>query len=325
MKAPDHWRQAGLVSTLLLPLSAVFRLGSWLRQRTATPYRAPVPVVCIGNLTAGGTGKTPVALSIAARLIHRGLSVHFLSRGYGGRLTGPLRVNAAGHTAADVGDEPLLLSRQAPTWIARDRAAGAKAAAEAGADLIVMDDGLQNPHLFKDLSLIVVDGAYGFGNGRIMPAGPLREPVADGVGRADAVVLMGPDETAAMQQLDANIPLLHAALKAQPDAALDGQAVVAFAGIGRPEKFFATLETLGCRIVERHAFADHHVYDAAEIDGLLSQAAAAKALPITTEKDWMRLSATHREKVRALPVSVEWRDSAALDALLERIDPPAET
>ena len=321
MKTPDLWRHAGVVSTLLLPLAAAFLLGGWLRRRFATPYHAPVPVFCVGNLTAGGAGKTPVAISIASRLMSQGISVHFLSRGYGGRLTGPLRVNAAGHAAADVGDEPLLLARHAPTWIARDRAAGAKAAAEAGAELIVMDDGLQNPHLVKDLSLVVVDGAYGFGNSRIIPAGPLREPIATGLSRADAVVLMGPDEAHAVQQLGTQIPVLHASIEAAPDETLAGQAVVAFAGIGRPEKFFATLETLGCRLAARHAFADHHPYSAAELDGLLSEAAAAGAIPITTEKDWMRLSTAYRDKVRALPVSVDWRDPAALKALLDRILP----
>ena len=188
---PGFWGRDGVLPRLLSPLAAVTAaVTAW---RVARPgWRAPVPVICCGNVTVGGAGKTTVALDLGARLAARGRAVHFLLRGYGGSVRGPHRV-AAGDTAARVGDEALLLAEVAPTWIGADRAASARAAVAAGAQVLVMDDGLQNPGLHKDLSLLVVDGASGFGNGRVLPAGPLREPVAAGAARCQAAVLIGPD------------------------------------------------------------------------------------------------------------------------------------
>lgn len=322
MKAPGFWRADGALPLLLAPLSLGMIAGGWLRRRCATPYRAPVPVICVGNLVAGGAGKTPVAIAIGRHLTARGKTVHFLSRGYGGREAGPLRVDPDRHTAADVGDEPLLLARTAPSWIARHRGLGAAAAVAAGAEVIVMDDGFQNPTVARDLSLVVVDGGYGFGNGRVIPAGPLREPRDRGLARADAVVLMEPDEVDVWPQLPPALTVLRAALvptvptETEP---LRGRDVFAFAGIARPEKFFATLESVGCGIAGRRVFPDHHPFTDAEVATLLSDAEQMGAIPVTTEKDAMRLPPALRDKVATLPVALQWADEAAVERLLARV------
>lgn len=317
MRAPEFWRHDGLWPRLLAPAAVLYALGGRLRAVAATPWHAPVPVICIGNLVAGGAGKTPVAISIARRLAARGMAVHCLSRGYGGRLRGPVCVDPAAHTAREVGDEPLLLAAHAPTWVTRDRAAGARAACDDGAQAIVMDDGFQNPSLAKDLSLVVVDGGYGFGNGRLIPAGPLREPLLDGLARADAAVLMGEDKGRLRPHLERRLPVLAGRL-VPDDESLRGRRVVAFAGIGRPAKFFATLEAMGCRIAARFAVADHHSYTPDEIMQIVERAHAERAIPVTTEKDFVRLPEDARTMVRALPVRLEWADEAALDVLIDR-------
>jgi len=305
MRAPGFWQTGGLLPALLAPASLCYAAGGWLRRQMAGPRAVAAPVICVGNLVAGGAGKTPVALALGERLRGHGCAVHFLSRGYGGRERGPLRVDPERHSASDVGDEPLLLARTAPTWIARDRAAGATAAVQAGAGIIVMDDGFQNHTLKKDLSLLVVDGGYGFGNGRVMPAGPLREPLAAGLGRADAVVLIGPDQCGVEATL--TLPLMRAVL-APIAAALAGRQVLAFAGIARPEKFFATLQGMGCRIAGVRAFPDHHPYSEGELAELIEEARRADAIPVTTEKDAVRLPPDFRPRIQTLPVALRWRD-----------------
>jgi len=315
---PEFWARPGPVSSLLQPLACAYALGAAARWRWTRPWRAPVPVICVGNLVAGGAGKTPVALSLAARLGTAGERVHILSRGYGGSRQGPVAVDPARHDASEVGDEPLLLAEAAPCWVARDRVAGARAAVAAGAGLLLLDDGLQNPRLAKSLSLLVVDGAYGFGNRRVLPAGPLRESLAAGLGRADAVVLMGEDRTGITPLLSGK-PVLRARLVPRDAGAVAGKAFVAFAGIGRPEKFFATLEAAGGRLLARHGFADHHRYDAGELARLRTEAKAAGALLITTTKDRARLPTAEREGIAVLEVEVAWEDEAALDRLLARV------
>jgi len=319
MRTPAFWyRPTGAAALALAPLGALYGLAGRLRFAMTRAKPAPVPVVCVGNLVAGGAGKTPVALALAEALAARGTAVHFLMRGHGGTEHGPLRVDPARHDAGQVGDEALLLASHAPTWVARDRVAGARAAAAAGAGVVVMDDGFQNPHLAKDLSLVVVDGAVGFGNGHILPAGPLREPVGRGLSRADAVVLMGEDRTGVAARV-APLPVLRARIEPTPDHGLRGQTVLAFAGIGRPEKFFATLESLGAVLAGRIAFADHHPYTAAEVADLLTRAEALNALPVTTAKDAVRLPADVRARVCVLPVRAVFDDAEALGALLDRL------
>ncbi len=324
MRAPEFWTEDGALAALLAPLGAGYDLAGRLRRALVHPVPAEIPVICVGNLVAGGAGKTPVVLALVEALAARGMEVHCLTRGYGGSSPGPRRIDAARDSAQEVGDEALLLARAAPSWVARDRAAGARAAAAAGAQVLVMDDGFQNPALAKDLSLVVVDGAYGFGNRRVMPAGPLRESPARGLARADAVVLLGRDERNLIQSLssglDARQPLLGARLVPEAGSErLAGRKVLAFAGIGRPEKFFATLAELGAEITETRAFPDHHPYRATELRDLRERAHGLDAVLVTTEKDAVRLAPGQREGIEPLAVAVAWDDPAALQALLDKL------
>jgi tetraacyldisaccharide 4'-kinase len=317
MHPPEFWHHDGVTPALLRPLGAVYGAAAWLRERTSRPWRASIPVICVGNLTVGGAGKTPTALALARILRGCGAQLAFLSRGYGGALGGPVQVDPKRHTARDVGDEPLLLSACAPTFIARNRKDGARLAAAKGAGVIVMDDGLQNPSLQKDLSLVVVDGGYGFGNGRVLPAGPLREPLARGLARADAFVLIGDDDRNLADPLKAHAPVLRARLVPDAEAhLLSGRCVLAFAGIGRPEKFFATLRALGAIVVATRTFADHHPYTTDEVDKLLDAAKRDDATPVTTAKDWVRLPEDARARVTPVRVELSFDDEKAVEALL---------
>lgn len=319
IRAPAFWWQPpGVWATVLRPVGAAVAAVAARRWRRAVPSAAGIPVVCVGNLVVGGAGKTPVAIALTLRLAEAGHRPHLLSRGYKGRLKGPVKVDRKRHTAADVGDEPLLLARYAPTWVSRDRAAGAQAAQEDGATVIVMDDGFQNPGLAKTLSLLVIDGATGLGNGLVLPAGPLRERPEAGLARADAIIVMGDDLAGVAAALaDAPLPILSARLEADDSARrLAGQPVVAFAGIGRPEKFFDLLEGIGCRLVHRFAYADHQAYDTDDLASMVDLAAAAEALLVTTSKDWVRLPASYRDRVHRVPVHAAFADEAALDRIL---------
>ena len=320
MRAPAFWaaERGGLAACALTPLSWLYRLGAEGRAALARPVTAGVPVVCIGNFTAGGAGKTPTVIALSRLLADAGLHPHVLARGYGGSEGGPLRVDPARHDARAVGDEALLLARAAPTWLSRNRAAGAKAAASAGATILLMDDGMQSPALAKDLCLAVIDGGAGFGNGCVLPAGPLREPLARGLGRAHALILVGRDRRGALAALGRHgLPVVEADLVPGEEArALRERPVVAFAGIGRPDKFFETLEVAGCTVIARHAFADHHRYKPGEIAAIISQAKERDARPVTTEKDYVRLPPDAQAAVRTLSVTLAWRDPAALRDVL---------
>lgn len=319
MRAPDFWSDdsGSLWPMLLSPLSAIY--ASATARRMARPgLRVPVPVVCAGNATAGGAGKTTVALDLGRRLAARSVNAHFLLRGYGGKLKGPARVDPDQHDSRAVGDEALLLAAERPTWIAADRGAGGQAAVAAGAQVIVMDDGLQNPTLTKDLSLLVIDGTVGFGNGRIIPAGPLREPVAEAASRCQAAVLIGGDETGALARLPATLPVLRAQLVPGPEARmLAGQPVFAFCGIANPKKFFSTLQEAGAVLAGRQAYADHYPYDDGELRDLLAEAESLRAVPVTTRKDWVRLPAAYRSRVTVVTIRLEWEEPAAIEALLD--------
>ncbi len=323
MRAPEFWNEKpGLVAGLLAPAGMAWDIAARLRRAVARPYHAGVPVVCVGNLVAGGSGKTPVVLALAAALAGRGIAAHAVARGYGGQLAGPVRVDAARHDSDAVGDEALLLAALLPCWVARDRAAGVRAAEAAGADLILLDDGFQNPAIAKDLSLIVVDAAVGFGNRRIIPAGPLREPIETGLARADAIVLIG-DEPAPEALSSAGLPILRAVLVPLDGARFAGKRLIAFAGIGRPEKFFATLRGLGAALVAARPFPDHHRFRAAEIAALRHAADLEDAALVTTAKDWVRLPPAERAGIAVLEIDLAWRDPDALAALLRPYIPAA--
>ncbi len=315
MRAPDFWQSDGLTARLLDPLGRAYGLVGRLRRQWVKAETVSVPVICIGNLTAGGAGKTPTAIAIAKRLNASGQTPHFLTRGYGGRARGPTLVDIARHNVEYVGDEALLLAQIAPTWVSKDRVAGAKAAADAGASVIILDDGHQNPHLTHDLALIVIDAAFGFGNKRLMPAGPLRETVTFGLSRADALVVLG-SGSAHLAGLPA-IPILRAFVQATDDCIdLQEKRVVAFAGIGRPEKFFETLQRLGADLVGAHRFPDHHRYKTSEIEKILEQARQVDAACITTEKDHVRIPLPLGNYVKKLPIELHFETNDALDRLL---------
>lgn len=319
MRRPEFWQKDGPAAKLLTPFGWAYDVAGRIRRCLTRPYRAPVPVICVGNMVAGGTGKTPVAMALAEILIAGGLRPHFLTRGYGGKLTGPVRVDRSHHDAAAVGDEALLLAGIAPCWVARNRADGARAAAGAGAGIIIMDDGFQNPQLVMDLSLIVIDGGAGFGNGRIIPAGPLRERLHAGIKRADAAIVIGMDISNAEAALGGQLPVLNARFVPAPETpSLAGIPIVAFAGIGRPGKFFASLRETGCDLKAVHGFPDHHVFAPEEIAAILEQAAALGATAMTTAKDFVRLPADAHNMVEVFHVMLEWDAPDDISALVNR-------
>lgn len=320
MKAPAFWAEDGFLARLLTPLTLPYRAVGATRRHFASPRDAGIPVICVGNLVAGGAGKTPVALSLGSRLGSMGRAFAFLTRGHGGSLPGPIQVKFGKHAPREVGDEALLLAEAAPTWVSRDRVAGALAAREAGAELIIMDDGFQNPSLRKTLSLVVIDGGSGFGNGHVHPAGPLREPIDSGLGRADAVVLVGEDRKQVLASLPPRSPVLRADIVPDLGERLKSRdRVHGFAGIGRPEKFRESLRQLDLEVAGFQAFADHHAFTTKELDNLLAAAENAGALLVTTAKDHVRLPEPFKDKVERVNISLAWRDDVAVNRLLDRI------
>ena len=325
MRPPRFWSELrpSLMARLLRPAASLYGIVAG-RRMGRTGEQAGVPVICIGNFTAGGAGKTPTAITVACMLQRSGERPVFLSRGYGGRLAGPVRVDPARHGPRDVGDEPLLLARIAPTVVARDRPAGARLCAEAGASVIVMDDGLQNPSLHKDLALAVVDADAGVGNGLCLPAGPLRAPLAAQWPHVDAMVLVGDGaagEAVSREAAAQGKPVLRARLVPDPAVAarLEGRRVLAFAGIGHPKKFFSTLERCGALLVRVREFPDHHAYSEKEVRALLEEARGDALLPVTTEKDLVRIAALGQDlamTITALPVTLAFANEEALRAEL---------
>lgn len=319
MHSPKFWNSENGLSDLLTPFAFVWNATTKARMKLGNTWRASVPVICVGNLVVGGAGKTPLAIALARHLIATGHTPHFLSRGYGGREYGPVQVDLQRHDARAVGDEPMLLAAIAPTWVTSNRPASVRLACAAGADVIIMDDGFQNPSLAKDLSVLAVDGGYGFGNRRVMPAGPLRERLSSGLKRADAAVVIGTDATGALNGIQHYCPVHKAHLTPYPDDAISGKAVYAFAGIGRPEKFYATLRQIGCTVAATRDFTDHHRYTPAQIMRICEDAASLGAIPVTTEKDYVRLPDDAKAMVHALRVELEWDDPAAIGQIMQKI------
>ena len=325
MREPAFWwRKAGAPAAALSPFAAIY--GAVAKRRMLRPgRRAGVPVVCIGNPTVGGAGKTPLALTTARLLSAADEGPFFLSRGYGGGLSGPSQVDPARHRAIDVGDEPLLLARVAPTIVARDRVDGAAAAEAAGAGVIVMDDGFQNASLLKDFSVLVVDGRRGVGNGAVIPAGPLRAPLDVQLARADVLVLVGEPDTAAtiVKRAGHHIAIIRASLTPDPKfiAMLGSARVLAFAGIGDPEKFFATLRNAGVAVGATHPFADHHRYTHREAQELLARADREGFVLVTTEKDAVRMQGDDQiaeltNRIKVIPATLVLKEEVAFKTLL---------
>ena len=326
MRAPAFWEaRPGPLARALSPLGALYAGATARRLRAGARFRPGVPVICVGNLTAGGAGKTPTVIALAQRLTDRGVAVQIVSRGHGGRVTTPHRVDERRDDAGLTGDEPLLLAAFAPVWVAADRVAAARAAVADGAQAILLDDGFQDPSLWHDLSIVVVNAAQGFGNGRCLPAGPLREPVATGLARADLLLTVG--DAAAQAGFDARwsqqaggLARLRGALQPLPTG-MDwrGMRVLAFAGIAHPARFFATLDGLGAEILRAVPLDDHQPIPAALLARLEAEAGGLGAQLVTTEKDAVRLPRDARMRVLTLPVRLAVEDWAPLDAAFRRV------
>lgn len=321
MKTPAFWQNRTLLTYLLLPFAALYQLGYLLRRLLVRPTPLPIPVICIGNLVAGGAGKTPVALAIGAWAKQHDIHACFFSKGYGGSAREPMLVDPYFHPHSQVGDEPLLLARILPTVVAKDRLEGAKFAAQQGFRLIIMDDGFQNPNIKPDLSLVVVDSAYGFGNGYTLPSGPLREPAPLGLARADAVVLLSRDgqEQEAKFDLPAGLPLLPAQIRTVCVTPLAGQPVLAFSGIARPEQFFDSVQNvLNAQLVATRTFPDHHAFTPTQLAALAQEAMLQNAALITTAKDSVRLPRTMQSQVFVADIALNWQNASAIEGILSR-------
>ncbi|MGN1080251.1 MAG: tetraacyldisaccharide 4'-kinase [Alphaproteobacteria bacterium] len=324
LKSPKFWQKKNtFLGKVLSPLGGIYTWGLRRKLKKTKPYRSKIPVVCIGNLVMGGVGKTPLAVSVAEYFKMNGMRPVFLTRGYGGGLSNVL-VDLDKHTAKDTGDEALILARVAPTIVDADRARGAKTAEKIGADVIVMDDGFQNPQLVKDLSFAVFDGRYGFGNGKVFPAGPLREPVEDGLRRADAFIIVGKDKAKIKEWIDKrfmSLPFIgtHIEQDVAKIAQLSGKKVFAFAGIGYPDKFFDMLRDYGCDVVETQAFSDHYPYTDEDMTDLIARADKQEAVLVTTAKDGVRIAPRFLPQVQIVEAYMVWDTPDAMCALLSAL------
>lgn len=314
MKTPKYWQSNSIISKLLEPVGFIYGGLTALRLKFKKSQKAEVPVICIGNITAGGTGKTPVSVAIAKMLATEMYHPYFVTRGYGGKMQDVI-VNNKKHTAHDVGDEPLILSKQAPVVVNANRYKAAQKAIGQGADVIIMDDGFQNPGLHKDLSFLVFDGHYGIGNGKIIPAGPLRETLADGVKRADAVIILGKDKHNLAQRCE--LPVFFGHTEAT-QTNLDNQDVVAFAGIGHPQKFYHTLKQQGFNVVKTIDFPDHHFYSSEELDNIVKQAKSLNAQIYTTSKDFVKIPPLYSQDINVLEIAVVWDNPEELSTFIKQ-------
>lgn len=319
---PKFWKNINIISILLLPAALLFCIATFLRNLTTSKYHAKVPVICVGNVTVGGAGKTPVVLAIADILRESGLSIAIASRGYKGEITKPTLVDKNRYTVNSVGDEPLMLARIAPTYIAAQRDLAVQMAENNGANVVIMDDGLQNPSVYKNISLLVIDGKFGIGNALVLPAGPLRETLSSGVRKCSAIIVIGKDETGILKHPALNAkttpPILRARLEPHGQLPDPNVPYIAFAGIGNPEKFFSTLAENGYNIVETIPFADHYNYTDGDMNEIIHKAENKGARIITTEKDEVRLPLFAKKKVQVLPVKIAWEDETQIRNVLEK-------
>ena len=311
LKSPKFWQKKNtFLSKLLSPIGHLYAWEVRRRLKNIKAYRSKIPVICVGNLVMGGVGKTPLAVSIAEYFKMNGMKPVFLTRGYGGGLSNIL-VDPEKHTSKDTGDEALILSRVAPTIVDADRARGAKTAEKIGAQVIIMDDGFQNPQLIKDLSFVVFDGRYGFGNAKVFPAGPLREPLEDGLKRADAFIVVGKDKAGVKDWIEKrfkSLPFMatHIEQDVSKIAQLSGKKVFAFAGIGYPDKFFDMLKEYGCDVVETQAFSDHYPYTDEDMTDLMARADKQNAVLVTTAKDGVRIAPRFLPHIQIVEAYMVW-------------------
>ena len=319
MRTPNHWQNNNVLSRLLMPFGWIyFQLSLW-RHKIARSVDIGVPVICVGNIVAGGAGKTPTVMYLG-KLLSKRLKVAFLTRGYGGAFSGPIKVNPHKHTFQDVGDEALLLSKIAPTWVSKNRLDGGLAAKLDGAQIILMDDGFQNPTIGKTFSILVFDGPYGVGNNQLIPSGPLRETLGRGMSRADAVVIIGEDLHDLQSKIPENIPLFSVTTSPIiPKKLKVAKSVIGFAGIGRPRKFLETLKTLNVEIQDFVPFPDHHKFRNCEIEDLIRRASETGAQLVTTTKDFVRLPPNTKNSIIAMDIELNWANQNQIKALLEQV------
>ena len=317
MKTPAFWQHKKGLSALLLPFTSFYEMAGIISRLKTAPVTLPIPVICIGGVTAGGAGKTPVALYFGRRMKALEVDAFYLTRGYGGSLPGPVRVDPTKHTAAEVGDEPLLLAQILPTIKCADRLAGAKLALKQGAQAIIMDDGFQNPSLIKNLNVLVVDGRIAFGNNRLIPAGPLRERAQHAINRSHMVVIV--NRTTRVPPFPKEKPVFAATTFPKDGAKFKGKKLYAFCGLAYPEKFFEMLRSLGVKLIETRSFPDHHPYTSAEINKMIVASAKEKALLVTTAKDMVRIPPELRDCMVTLDLGLEMDNEPALDNILNFI------
>ena len=312
-RTPKFWKKECTLSKALVPLSWCYRKVSDWRYKRTKARKVSVPVICVGNLVMGGAGKTPTVIGLSKLFKKHGFNPHILSRGYGGYRKDAVQVKPDYHSYTQVGDESLLLAQTAPTWIGAKRVKSAKKAIRHGADIIIMDDGLQNPYLHQDLKILVIDTLQGVGNGRLFPAGPLREPIVNGIQKADCIITIGDaakgEELLQTFSVDKNKTCLSAQLKAiNVHEQISGK-IMAFAGMGYPEKFLRTLKEIGCDVKDFMTYPDHHPYTITEIQQLLKKAKQLKVPLVTTEKDHVRIPVVYRSQILALPVEISFNQS----------------
>ena len=309
IKTPHFWTELSWQSVILFPVSYIWRFGHYAQQKILNTKETEIPVICVGNLTVGGSGKTPVVITLCRFLSGIGKSTSILTRGFGGKEKGPIFVSTNLHQSLDVGDEPLMMAHSLDVCVSRNRPLGANHILDKKKyDCIVMDDGLQNPTLKKDLNIAVFDGKFGIGNGFLLPAGPMRQKLEVGIQNIDLVIFNGKDETGLGQKIPPHIPIFTGEL--QPDEEIvekmKNRRVYGFAGIGNPSRFFKTLNNIGADLVGEAHFADHHPYTDADLTQLYEEAMQSGAELVTTQKDWMRLPTDWRDRVLTVPVRIHF-------------------
>jgi len=324
IKTPHFWTELSWQSVILFPVSYIWRFGHYAQQKILNTKETEIPVICVGNLTVGGSGKTPVVITLCRFLSGIGKSTSILTRGFGGKEKGPIFVSTNLHQSLDVGDEPLMMAHSLDVCVSRNRPLGANHILDKKKyDCIVMDDGLQNPTLKKDLNIAVFDGKFGIGNGFLLPAGPMRQKLEVGIQNIDLVIFNGKDETGLGQKIPPHIPIFTGEL--QPDEEIvekmKNRRVYGFAGIGNPSRFFKTLNDIGADLVGEAHFADHHPYTDADLTQLYEEAMQSGAELVTTQKDWMRLPTDWRDRVLTVPVRIHFSadDTIKIVSFLETI------
>ncbi|PPR79100.1 MAG: Tetraacyldisaccharide 4'-kinase [Alphaproteobacteria bacterium MarineAlpha2_Bin1] len=319
LNKPKFWSKPSFLSSLLLPLSHIYLLLYICRKFFFKKRKVNIPIICVGNITMGGAGKTPIAISLAKFLISKGLNPHFLTRGYKGKLKGPVLVSKE-HSSRDVGDEPILLSEIAPTWVSQNKQDGAILALENNADLIIMDDGLQNDSLYKDLSILVIDGGFGFGNKKLIPAGPLRETPRRASKKIDFIIFVNdPERNVKLDLSSFKCPILESDIETILDDIDLNKNFSGFCGIGRPEKFFSSLKKSGIKLKFSRSFPDHHQYSEDEIMKIIEDANIEKSEVLTTKKDWVRLPENAKLMISYLDCRIKFHDLAKLQKNLNKI------